>query len=97
MIKHIVFFKFEEGQDKNLILPGLKSRIDSMKGRIPGLLEIEAGINFSTRDVASDLALVSDFNSVEDLDFYREHPVHQDLINYLKAFRYKVAVVDYEY
>jgi hypothetical protein len=60
------------------------------------MVRLEAGVNFSTREVAWDLALISDFNSREDLLIYRDHPVHVEFVNYLKAFKHEVCVVDYD-
>jgi len=100
MIKHIVFFRLKEQQDLDLKkqqLLKLKSFLESLKEKIGWIVHLEAGINFSTRDVAYDLALVSDFASETDLEKYIAHPEHQKLLEFLNGIKKEVAVVDYEY
>ena len=95
MVKHIVFFKLKDNSNehkeyvKNLILD-LKDKIDVIKG-------FEVGINFSEEERAYDLALLSDFNSKEDLQIYATHPLHVEVINYLKSKETVTKVVDYSY
>jgi len=97
VIKHIVFFRFHELPAKMDVLMEVKSQIDALQYSVPGVIHIEAGINISTREVAWDIALVSDFESESDLDLYRDHPAHQALLVFLKQYRYEVSVVDYQY
>ena len=79
------------------ILAELKKMIDELSVSIPEIVSIEAGINFSTRDVAFDLVLVSDFKSESDLKAYSAHPEHQKLVEFLKNIKLASAVVDYYY
>jgi hypothetical protein len=79
----------------NQKLETLKRMINELKGRIPGLLSIEAGINVSTRDIAHDLVLVSEFGSDEDLQVYRVHPEHMKVVEFLKEIKQDSAEVDY--
>ncbi len=100
MIKHIVFFRLKEQQDQDLKkqqLLKLKNFLESLKEKIGWIVHLEAGINFSTREVAFDLALISDFKSVADLEKYIAHPEHQKLVEFLNEIKKEVAVVDYEY
>lgn len=99
MIKHIVMFRFRELEGKEEKLKAMKALIEDLKPKIPEIVHIEAGLNFSTRETAYDIALVSDFRSVEDLEFYRVHPEHVKLVEFIKADGddYETAVVDYEY
>jgi hypothetical protein len=78
-------------------LAELKKMIDELSVSIPEIVSIEAGINFSTRDVAFDLVLVSDFKSESDLKAYSAHPEHQKLVEFLKNIKLASAVVDYYY
>lgn len=97
MIKHIVFFRFPEMKTKDKFLEKFKNRIEKLKTTIHEIHHIEAGINFSERDTAYDIALVSDFRSHRDLDTYRNHPDHLELIDFLSQHERELAVVDYEY
>ena len=97
MIKHIVMFQFHGVSNKNETLKQLKDQMEDLKNSIQEIAHLEAGINFSKRDAAYDLVLVSDFQSEEDLETYRQHPEHLKLIDELKKHNYEVAVVDYKY
>ena len=100
MIKHIVFFRLKEQEDKEIKqqqLLDLKNFLESLKDKISWIRNIEVGINYSTRDVAYDLALISDFDSNEDLEKYLAHPEHQKLVDFLNGIKKDVALVDYIY
>jgi hypothetical protein len=97
MIKHIVFFRFPELEEEDKFLREFKIRIEELGQKIPALQHIEAGLNFSDRDTAYDIALVSEFQSREDLDIYRTHPDHLALLDFLKPYKRELAVVDYEF
>ncbi len=100
MIKHIIMFKLIDfgSQDlKKQKLTELKKMIDELRASITEIVSIEAGINFSTRDVAYDLVLVSDFKTESDLKAYSAHPEHQKLVEFLKPIKLSSAVVDYKY
>ena len=94
MIKHIVFFRIKS-EKKEEELKILKKMIEDLGDSIPSLIKIEAGINFSTRDTAYDLALVSEFHDREGLKAYQVHPEHLKLIDHLKKLDRELAVVDY--
>ncbi|HYW96229.1 MAG TPA: Dabb family protein [Bacteroidales bacterium] len=97
MIKHIVLFRFKDKEGKEENVKKLKTMIDDLKHKIPFVAHIEGGINFSTRDAAYDVALVSDFRTHDDLEAYRVHPDHLKLIDFLKTTDYELVVTDYEY
>ncbi len=97
MVKHIVFFRFPDNKDKENILKDFKKRIEDLQEKIPEIQHIEAGINFSDRETAFDIALVSEFENERDLEVYRIHPDHAALIDFLNQFERELAVVDYKY
>ncbi len=98
MIRHIIMFKlkdFGSQEIKNQKLKELKKMIDELGSHIREIKSIEAGINFSSRDVAYDLVLVSEFHSEDDLKVYTAHPDHQKVVDFLKDIKLSSAVVDY--
>lgn len=97
MVKHIVFFKFGDFPDKRAFIDTLCKMINDLQNKIDEVHHIEAGLNFSKREVAWDIALVSDFRSEEDLEIYRVHPDHMALVEFLEGYEREVAVVDYTY
>jgi hypothetical protein len=95
MIKHIVFFKLEDNSEANK--EAVKTRIMGMKGKIALLKHIEVGVNFSPEERAFDLALVTDFETKEDLQAYAIHPLHVEVVTFLKSINTVTKVVDYVY
>ncbi|MBP9492936.1 MAG: Dabb family protein [Sulfurospirillum sp.] len=95
MIKHIVFFKLEDNSEANK--EAVKARIMGMKGKIDVLKHIEVGVNFSPEERAFDLALVTDFETKEDLQAYAIHPLHVEVVTFLKSINTVTKVVDYVY
>ena len=95
MVKHIVFFKLEDNSEANK--EAVKARIMGMKGKIDVLKHIEVGVNFSPEERAFDLALVTDFETKEDLQAYAIHPLHVEVVTFLKSINTVTKVVDYVY
>lgn len=95
MIRHIVFFKLQDSSEVNKQL--VKDRIMSMQGKMDFVKHLEVGINFSTEERAFDLALISDFETKEDLSTYATHPIHVEVVNFIKSLNTVSKVVDYEF
>ncbi len=95
MIKHIVFIKLKDSSDE--IKEELKAKLLTLKDHIKELKNIEVGLNFSTEDRAYDVALLTDFQSEEDLDKYAKDEYHQEVISYIKTVALSSKVVDYKY
>ncbi len=95
MVRHIVFFKLEDNSEANK--KDIKARFMGMEGKIEGMQNLEVGLNFSTEERAFDMALSCDFADKEGLKFYATHPVHVEIVTYLKSINTVTKVVDYEY
>ncbi len=96
MLKHIVLFKIPDNiQNKNKIVAILKDKLESLKFKIPQLKKLETGINISDRSSAYDVALVTEFKNESDLETYRSHPNHKDVVAYIKEIDADTIVVDY--
>ena len=98
MIKHIVMWKVQ-GADaalraRNLQL--LKFAFESLRGRVPGLLHLELGIDESGIHYACDAVLYTEFASREALAAYAEHPEHLRVRRTLGDMRTARHQVDYE-
>lgn len=94
MIRHIVFFRFKKEHPE--AVAKTKQLLLGMKGRIPQLLDIEVGVDVLHSERSYDLALVTTFQSLADLDAYQVHPVHQEVAQYIASVRESAASVDYE-
>ena len=70
MIRHIVLFKlveFPSVEEKTAKLNEIKSGLEALKDKIEQLKLIEVGINVNPNETF-DLALVTEFDSLADLD-----------------------------
>lgn len=92
MIKHIVMWKFREGTEKEMhqFLTGLKG----LYGVIPQIREQEVGVNCVSGNY--DAALISLFDSLEDLETYKKDPRHVAVSALCKSIRTDRVAVDLE-
>lgn len=97
MINHIVLFKLKDypKEEKAEILAELKNMLESLQQKIFEVKFIEAGVNYELESKSYDLALVSHFESVKDLDAYRVHPEHLKVVERIKETTVERAAVDY--
>jgi hypothetical protein len=95
MVKHIVFWKIKEDLDQEGVYEEMKIRVEDMNGKIPGLVKVELGKDFSSGDASFEVALYSELESQEALSIYQEHPVHQHVKEFIGAVTSERAVVDY--
>jgi quinol monooxygenase YgiN len=97
MIKHIVMWNLrgDTPEQKAAGAALLKQGFEGLRGRIPGLLRIEIGIDSSQVDYACDVVLYSEFESQAALDAYANHPEHLRLRQTLGDLRTARYQVDY--
>lgn len=97
MLRHIVMFKAMPLPDdaKQAGLIRLKEAIDALETEVPQVRFLQTGVNFNTYPQAFDLVLVSDFETEEDLETYRNHPQHQKVMDVIGEVIEKVHVVDF--
>jgi hypothetical protein len=97
VIRHIVMWKVRgaTGEEKQANVARVKRSFDSLRGRVPGLLHLEVGVDSSRIDYACDVVLVSDFESQAALDAYATHPEHLRVKGELGDIRTHRHQVDY--
>ncbi|EYS85944.1 stress responsive protein [Cupriavidus sp. SK-4] len=97
MVKHIVMWNLRGDSDdeKNAAVVQLKSAFESLRGRIPGLLHLEVGVDSSRVDYACDVVLYTEFASCSALEDYASHPEHQRVKRELGDLRIARYQVDY--
>jgi hypothetical protein len=91
MIKHIVMWRLKDKADAARI----KQELESMRGKIPGLLSVEVGLNFAAGSPV-DLGLYSEFKDRAALEEYADHPVHVPVKQFVGALVAERWVLDYE-
>ena len=95
MIRHIVLFQIKPEFRNEL--PQLVANVQAMKGRIPGLLDLEAGVDVLHSDRSYDLALICTFQDRAAFDAYQTHPVHMPVRARMHQVRQASVACDFEY
>ena len=99
MIRHIVVWKLKpsaEGRTASENAAEIKSRLETLKGLVPGLLKLEVGIDFSRTPASADVALYSEFADREALRAYTVHPEHVAVAEFTVPLRVGRTICDYE-
>ncbi|MDD5286206.1 MAG: Dabb family protein [Desulfuromonadaceae bacterium] len=95
MITHIVLFKLEEASSENLA--ATRAMLLTMNGEIPLLRHLEAGIDVIRSERSYDIALITKFDSLADLQAYQIHPYHAGVIvPHMKSVCSSIVAVDYK-
>jgi hypothetical protein len=99
MIIHLVFFNMlpeAEGATGQQNAEKLVEMIRQLPSKIPEVVELEIGHDFSKSPASYEVGLLSKFKTKEDLEIYRVHPAHQEVVAFLQKTTAARAVVDYE-
>ncbi len=94
MLKHIVMWKFKEGEHDNML--AFRDKLLALKGNIPEIRDMEVGININPTDRSYDAVLVSEFDSLEDMKAYSVNPLHVEVSEFCRSIRTNSVSVDYE-
>jgi hypothetical protein len=85
----------ETPEQKSEAAKRVKRAFETLHGKIPGMLKLEIGIDFSRIDYACDVVLYSEFDSQESLQAYATHPEHLRVRDELTGVRTSRHQVDY--
>ena len=97
MVKHIVMWKlkdFSEGKSREDNIKYIKEMLEALPGVIKEIKFIEVGANINA-DTSYDAVLYSEFETLEDLEIYQEHPEHKKISEYVGKVRESRIVGDY--
>ncbi len=78
MIRHIVLFKmkpFDSTEERIKKLSSIKNDLENLTKIIPEIKLLKVGINMNPNE-QFDLSLLSEFESMKDLEIYAKHPDH---------------------
>ncbi|WP_018108961.1 Dabb family protein [Bacteroides propionicifaciens] len=98
MIKHIVLFKLKEdlpAQEKLQVMNSFKKAIELLPAKIPFIRAIEVGLNSNPAE-SWDIALYSEFDTLDDVKAYSVHPDHVEAAKILANVKENRSCVDYE-
>jgi len=99
MIKHIILFRLKDevgGASKAENIVKAKALVEGMNGKIPGLIKVELGIDYSATADSVDVALYSELESRAALEVYAQHPVHQAILPFVRSIFEQRHLIDYE-
>ncbi|HIV68132.1 MAG TPA: Dabb family protein [Candidatus Butyricicoccus stercorigallinarum] len=93
MITHIVMWKFREGEQENMhrFLDGLRA----LDGVIPQIRSMQVRVSCNEAN-AYDAVLISKFDSLDDLERYKNDPRHVAVSQLCKSIRETRAAIDFE-
>lgn len=95
MITHIVFFKLSEPTAENIA--ATKAKLLSMKGKVAMLRHIEVGVDIIHSERSYDIALLTKFDSVADLQDYQADSYHAgQVLPHMRSVSSSIVAVDYE-
>lgn len=97
MIKHIVMWNVrgDSASEKAAAVAQIQRSFESLRGRIPGLLHLELGVDSSRIDYACDVVLYTEFDTQASLDAYASHPEHRRVKHEVADLRITRHQVDY--
>ena len=94
MVRHIALFWLREKNSDTV-----RETVDkllSMRGKIPGMLSLDAGADVVGSPRSCDICLCETFENLEALEAYRTHPVHLPVQAHMHAVMDHSASADYE-
>jgi len=95
MIIHIVLFKLRDQSPANVAQT--RGVLLSMIDKVPQLRHLEVGEDLIHSERSYDLALVTKFDSLDDLRAYQIHPYHAgQVLPHTQKVSSSVVTVDYE-
>lgn len=97
MVEHLVMFKFkpEAGDDA---IERAAAALRALKDKVPGVIHITAGKNFTARGQGHQLGLVVRLKDKAALEVYAAHPEHRAVADKLIIpLLDNLIAVDYEF
>lgn len=97
MIEHIVLIRWKEDASQEA-KDSAMTELRNLKGKIPSILEVTSGVNFSERAKGYTHGLVFHFKDKAAVEAYLAHPDHVHVVQkFLNPFREDTLVFDYEF
>ena len=79
MVKHIILWTLNPSlseEEKRVVKSGIKSGLEGLVGKVPGLLDVKVHINGRLASSNADVMLDSTLESEAALKAYATHPEH---------------------
>ena len=98
MIRYSVMWKFKpsDGRTPKETAEDVKERYESLKGLIPGLIDIEVGVNRNDSATTYDAIMIADFESWKALADYTADTMRENVREYADRLAESRVRVEYE-
>ena len=96
-IRHVVSWKLATSDDAERAeqTARITAGLESLPAVIPELRSLQVGVNVIPGDYF-EVVLISDFDSVDDVRTYQEHPAHLDVAAFIRSVVAARSSVDFE-
>ena len=97
MLRRVVMWRLRATDPAQKVLDAgtIKRALESMRGKIPGLLNLQVGVNQSGGADASDVVMIADYEDEQALKVYDSHPVHEQVKPIVGPLREERRVVEF--
>ncbi len=100
MIKHIILWTLNpelSEERKNAVKADMKSALEGLKGKVPGLIDIKVNADGRLDTSNCDVMLDSTLASFEALKAYAVHPAHVEVADkYVRPYTVQRTCLDFE-
>lgn len=100
MVKHIILWTLNpelSAEEKQSVKAGIKAGLESLVGKVPGLLECKVNIDGRLDSSNCDVMLDSTLSSPEALKAYATHPEHVAVADgKVRPYTVQRVCLDYE-
>jgi len=101
MVKHIILWVLNpelSEAEKATVKTGIKSGLEGLLGKIPGLVDIKVNIDGRLASSNCDVMLDSTLESVDALKAYAVHPSHVEVANTkVRPYTVQRSCLDFEF
>jgi hypothetical protein len=95
MITHIVLFKLNDPHPD--AIAATRNLLLSMDGKVPQLRHLEVGVDLIRSERSYDIALVTRFDSLDELKAYQVDPYHAGtILPHMRSVCSAIVAADYE-
>jgi hypothetical protein len=98
MIRHVVLWRLKEhaeGRSKMENANMIKAQLEALPDLIPDIRRLEVGADVLKEGSSWDLCLIAEFDDLDALKRYQDHPEHKRVAELVALTRDQRAVVDY--
>jgi hypothetical protein len=98
-LRHVVTWKVtgDSAEERERIKEEFRDRLLSLPSQIDVIRSFEVGLNNAGADDNFDVVLVSEFDDEAALQQYIVHPVHQEVVSFVRAHTTGRGAVDFTF